>query len=398
MMSTTRIALAATEDFESRLRTAVPELNGNLQRWPGRPGHGSKDRCVRELMSFDPEVVAFGPGITTDAALALAALLDDLHPEVEVVLVAVPSPQLWEQAARAGVREVVAPDAADSDLHAALQRAVSTAQARRDRQPRQATAQDTADGPQIMVVRSPKGGSGKTMVATNVAVALARKHPGQVALVDLDLQFGDVNSALGLEPQYTIADATANVDLTPTSLKALLSTHESKLHALCAPMRPTDAEEITGDDVTAVLGLLQAEFRYVVVDTGGGLDEPTLAALAVATDVILVCSMDVSSVRALRKELDAFAGAEVPQPRRHVVLNRADSRVGLEVHDIEATIGHRIDVPLVSSRSVPLNMNCGVPVVDAEPSSQVAKQLHELVGRLVPSTAAAPSRSWRKKR
>jgi len=395
-MTTTRIALAAAADFEKRLRAAVPGLNGNLQRWPGKLTERHAKDCVDDLMAFRPDVVAVGPGFSTASVLALAKQLDQLHPEIEVLVVAAPSPELWQQAARAGIREVVAPDAADEELVDALRRTITTVQARKTHQ--DAGVEDFDR--KVVVVRSPKGGSGKTMVASNVAVSLAHAHPGEVAIVDLDLQFGDVATALGLEPQYTIADATANQELSSTSLKGLLSTHASNLYALCAPTRPIDADDITGNDVTAVLDLLLAEFRYVVVDTGGGLDEPTLAALAVATDVVLVCSMDVSSVRGLRKELDTFTDSDAHSPRRHVVLNRANSRVGLELRDVEATIGRSIDLHLASSRAVPLSMNCGIPVVDAEPASQVSKQLRELVGRIAPTqtTATALSLPWRKRR
>jgi pilus assembly protein CpaE len=249
----------------------------------------------------------------------------------------------------------------------------------------------------VIVVRSPKGGSGKTMVASNVAVLLAEQHPGEVVLVDLDLQFGDVSSALGVEPHYTIADATANADLTPTSLKASLSRHTSGLYALCAPPRPEDAAVVTGDDVTAVLALLRAAFRYVVVDTAAGTSEHTIAALESATDVMLVCSMDVSSVRALAK--DRSDHRATTGPAQHVVLNRGDSRVALEVRDIEATLGRKVDVQLSSSRLVPLHMNCGAPVVIAEPAAPISRQLGELVERVVPVAveSAARSKRWRRR-
>jgi pilus assembly protein CpaE len=249
------------------------------------------------------------------------------------------------------------------------------------------------------VVRSPKGGSGKTMVASNLAVLLAQRHPGDVTLIDLDLQFGDVASALGIEPHYTIADATANADLTPTSLKASLSRHASDLYALCAPPRPEDADVITGDDVTAVLTLLRSAFRYVVVDTGAGTDEHTIAALEGATDLVLLCSMDVSSVRALAKDMATSRCRNLAGPTQHVVLNRGDSRVALEVRDIEATLGGKVNVQLSSSRVVPLHMNCGVPVVSAEPAAPIAKQLRELVDRVVPVIADVPARNskWRRR-
>ena len=395
-MTPPRILLVADAPLEQRFREAVPELNGNLARWSGSATELYVQRRIDELLATAPDVVAFGPELPVDSVLELAAELDRLHPAVEVLVVAEPSPRLWEHAARAGVRELVSPGADDDTLGSAVRRTMATVDARRGST---AAASPTVgdDRRLLVVVRSPKGGSGKTMVATNLAVSLAQQHPGEVVLVDLDLQFGDMASALGIEPSYTIADATANVELTPTTLKALLTTHRSRLYTLCAPVRPTDADDITGEDVTAVLALLKSAFRFVVVDTAAGTDHRVRAALADATDVVLVCSMDVSSVRALRKELDSTAGTAVSGATQHVVLNRADSRVALEVRDIEATIGRSVDVHVSSSRLVPLHMNCGVPVVEAEPAAAVTKQLRQLVARVAPVTGPAPTRGlWRR--
>ena len=387
MTDAARVVLAGTAETEDAFRSAVPELNGNLSRWSG-----SLDPvgvAVRDLMVSGPEVVAFGPGQPLDLVLAAATDLDRLHPLVEVLIVADPSPTLWERAARAGVRELVPQSAAPEHLAIALRRVMETAEAARSHAGVTTAAAHSSTGrpSELVVVRSAKGGSGKTMVASNVATLLAQAHPGEVAIVDLDLQFGDVASALGLEPQYTIADATANAELNATSLKALLATHRSKLHALCAPAQWSEAYDITGDDVAVVLGLLRETFRYVVVDTPAGLDEPTLTALGLASQVVLLCSLDVSSVRALRRELDVLANGGFGA-RRHFVLNRADSKVALDVRDVEATIGARLDLAVPSARAVPLNMNCGVPVVEAEPTAPVTKQLRKLAARLDPAVAA----------
>ena len=386
------ITLIGSEDLELRLRAALPELNGNLARWTGGPAALGGQHGLEDVLGMTPDVLVFGPEHRPESVLELAADLDRLHPALEVVLVAEPSPRLWEHAARSGVREIVSPVAEDQVLQAAFRRTMATVDGRQ--RSRVAPIEDDPRGA-VVVVRSPKGGSGKTMIASNVATMLACEHPGDVVLVDLDLQYGDMATALGIEPTYTIADATANVELTPTSLKALLAEHRSGLYALCAPPRPDEADVITGHDVTAVLALLRAAFRYVIVDTAAGTDARAEAALADATDVLLVCSMDVSSVRAARKELDtAPVGTSV---RRRVVLNRANSRVGLEIRDIEATLGVPVDVQVSSARSVPLHMNCGTPVVLAEPSSPVARQLHEVVRLLAPAPArTGRSRGWRR--
>jgi pilus assembly protein CpaE len=387
-----RITLIGSEDLELRLRAALPELNGNLARWAGGAAALGGRHGLEDVLGLTPDVLVFGPEHRPESVLALAADLDRMHPALEVVLVAEPSPLLWEHAARSGVREIVSPLAEDEVLQAAFRRTMATVDGR---QRSQAAPVQDDERRSLVVVRSPKGGSGKTMVASNVATVLAGEHPGDVVIVDLDLQYGDMATALGIEPTYTIGDATANVELTPTGLKALLTKHRSGLYALCAPPRPTEADVITGQDVTAVLALLQAAFRYVIVDTAAGTDARAEAALAEATDVVLVCSMDVSSVRAARKELDRSAHG--PAVRRHIVLNRANSRVGLEVRDIEATLGVPVDVQVSSARSVPLHMNCGTPVVLAEPSSPVSRQLQEVVRLLTPSPArTGRARGWRR--
>jgi pilus assembly protein CpaE len=382
MTSSARILLVSATQIEERFRAALPELNGNLRRWSSSPEELYVHRQLGDLVASGAEIVAFGPELPVDSALEMAAELDRLNPEIEVMVMADPTPRVWERAARAGVREVVATTASGEELALAVRRTMATVAGRRGQAKPAQPAESLQRG--LIVVRSPKGGSGKTMVASNVAVTLAKQHPGEVVLVDLDLQFGDMSSALGIEPHYTIADATANADLTPTALKTLLSTHKSSLYALFAPPRPEEADVITGDDVAAVLTLLQAAFRYVVVDTAAGTDERVAGALTKASDVVLVCSMDVSSVRAIRKDLESLGAAALSRSRQHVVLNRADSKVALEIKDIEATIGRPVDLHIGSSRLVPLHMNCGVPVVEAEPTSSVARQLGELVQRIAP--------------
>ena len=395
MTGDARILLVSDADLEARVRSALPELNGNLRRWKASPQDVYVRNQLADVVAVGPDIVAFGPDLPVDSMLELAAELDRLNPEIEVVLFAPPSPELWERAARSGVRDAVLPSAGGEELAATFRRTMTMIAGRRAAE-RPSAAPDGSHHA-LAIVRSPKGGSGKTMVSTNLATALAKRHPGEVVLVDLDLQFGDMATALGVEPTYTIADATANAELTATGLKALLSTHKSSLYTLCAPPHPDEAGVITGDDVAAVLTLLQEAFRFVIVDTAAGTDAHVSAALHKATDIVFVCSMDVSSVRALRKDLESIDGADLSRTKQHVVLNRADSRVALDVRDIEETIGRTVDVRIPSSRLVPLHMNCGVPVTEAEPTSPVAKQLGELVNRLSPVPATASKRRGRRR-
>jgi len=207
-------------------------------------------------------------------------------------------------------------------------------------------------------------------------------------LVDLDAQFGDVASALRLEPEHSLADAVgAAATLDSMVLKTFLSVHHSSIYALCAPADPAEADRISGEDVGRLLAQLAREFRYVVVDTAPGLGEHALAALEAATETVLICTMDVPSVRGLREEIDVIERLSLGSGRRSVAVNLADRGTGLSIRDIEATIRRPVDVVIPRSRDVAYATNRGVPLLQEKTRSKAAKALRKLAGRFDPSTA-----------
>jgi len=242
--------------------------------------------------------------------------------------------------------------------------------------------------PRRIAVVGPKGGAGKTMIAVNLAVDLAKTNPGDVALIDLDLQFGDVPSSLQLEPENTISDVVRSQGpLDGTALKVFLTEHSSSLWVLAGPEQPEHADDIAPGIAGRVIDVLAEEFPLVVIDTSAGVDEPTLAAVEHATDLLLVSTMDVSSIRALRKELDVLEKLGITEPRRHLVLNRADSKVGLNVRDVEAVLGMAVDLAIPSSRTVPLAVNHGVPLIESDPRGPVTRQLEAFAARFTAKPA-----------
>jgi len=388
------ILVTPDSDFEGQVKRAFDGDFAAERCWDQMIAKLHPREAVKAIVdaSQDPTVVVLGPKLATPAALALAEQFDILHPEICVVLVARATPRLWEQALRAGVREIIGEGADDEELRQSLTRAGAAA-ARR-----QATSA-TSPEPQaprgrVITVMSPKGGAGKTTVATNLALRLAEAAPGKVAIIDLDLQFGDVASALALGPQSTIADAArAHSKLDSTSLKVFLEPHPGGLYALVGPHFPAEAEEVSATTVTHVLDILAAEFSYVVVDTGAGLDEYALAAVDRSDDLVLVCVTDVPSVRGLRKALDALDLLGMTSPRRHLVLNRSDDKVGLSHRDVSATLGLPIEASLATSRSVPISVNQGSPVVESDPRCATARALTDFAHSFT-STPAAASDGW----
>ncbi len=227
---------------------------------------------------------------------------------------------------------------------------------------------------------SPKGGVGKTTVATNLAVGLAKLAPMGAVIVDLDLQFGDVASGLGLEPQYTINDAvTGAASSDAMVLKAFLSRHPSGAYAMCAPRRPADADLIKPAHVTTLINQLSLEFPFVILDTSPGLGEEVLAVLELATDGVWVCGMDIPSIRGLNHGLDVLRQLDLMPPSNTIVLNFADKRSGLTVQDVEATVGLPVDIILPWSRTLPFSTNAGVPLIQDNRRDPALKGLRNLI-------------------
>ena len=389
-----RLVLAtANTDFEQRVRDAFDgELNGPLRYWREDMLVDPGD-AVRELGGHGVEVVALGPDVDADEALALASAFDQSRPDISVLIIAPPSTDLLQEALRAGARDVIAPDMAPADLRAAIERAFDTATHRR----RVFDGDDggiDGDRGHVVMALCPKGGAGKTTISTNLALALAQVAPGEVVILDLDVQFGDVASALGLRPDLTLADAVKSIDnLDATSLKAHLTIHpQDDLFVLCAPQTPTEADDIDVAQIERVLELLTQSFKYVVIDTASGLDENTLASLEYATDLLLISATDVPSIRATVKEIEALRVIGKPQHQWHFVLNRADARTGLTIPAIERTVGINVDVAVPSSRSVPLSLNQGEPLVLSDPRSAVSLAMLQLVRRLAPQAAPTDTR------
>jgi pilus assembly protein CpaE len=301
---------------------------------------------------------------------------------MNVVLVAAPDADVLRDALRTGVRELIEPDRVDLEIGESIDRAAERAARAREQWPAM-PAPDAPPTGKVIVVLSPKGGSGKTMVSSNLAVALAQRENSSVALVDLDVQFGDSATALGLTPERSIGQLATMPAIDSTTLKVFLTPHEaSGAFVLCGSDSPDEGEAVTAEHAGRIVELLSNDFQYVIVDTPAGLDERTLTALEHATDVVCVTSTDVSSIRSMGKELGVLGRLGLLSCRRHFVLNRADARVGIEVTDVETALGMGTDAAVPSSRAVPLSMNQGRPIVLDSPSSPPARELLSLAHRI----------------
>lgn len=364
----TILILSDTDDLMVSVREAVGDLVGISTTAPTSDSPSIRAEDVVVILDGRTDI---------ERALRIAQHLDDNRPEVTVVLCSEPAPGVFFRAMQAGIRDIFEPESDGARIREAVKRAVDVAE-RRQEVLRQA---ENSSRNRLIMVMSPKGGAGKTTIATNLALGLATRLPKQVVLVDGDLQFGDVANALRLMAETSVRDAITGGLQDVTEVKVHLTSHRSGLFALCAPDLPGVADEITAPAFSRAVSLLSSDFPFVVVDTDPGLGERTLAVMDHATDLVFVAATDVASVRGLYKTIDALDRIGLNTAQRHFVLNRSDAKVGLEISDIAATIGMTPDVLIPSHRSMPIALNQGSPILETPDGSPTEAPLWQLVDR-----------------
>ena len=244
----------------------------------------------------------------------------------------------------------------------------------------------------VVTVFSPKGGTGRTTLAVNMAVAAATELGKKVALVDGSLQFGDVGVLLTLNPKAkSLGDLIPEMAAgEPESLDQVLVEHSSGVHVLLAPPTPETAELITTRYLRAVIQKLRQTHDLVIVDSWPWLHDATLAILDESDSILAVLTLEITNIKNLRLFLDVANQLGYEDEKVKLVLNRADSSLGIRVADVEHSLGRRIDHTIVSDgRTVVFALNRGVPFVMSNRQTQVSQDLLRLTRAVIGEAVAA---------
>lgn len=311
-----------------------------------------------------PDVIFLGEGLNLEAACEIARASDEHYPTVDLILVGTYDGTSIVEAMKAGIRDVIPVDVSDVRLLEVLRRAANHRAKAEGTVEATPSLSLTPETTRTITIISPKGGVGKTSIATNMAIGLAEEHPMDVVLVDLDLQFGDLASTLDLTPANTMEDALSPLAASDNLvLKTMLTVHPAKFYVLCGADSPAANDQVTGSQIVRLLEQLSMQFSYILVDTAGGLSEPTLAALEVTDDAVIVSTMDVACVRGVRKAVELLAELNLLPASRVLALNLADNQSGMKVKDVEAVVGLPVDVVIPRSSEVQLAANHGTPIM-----------------------------------
>ncbi len=330
-----------------------------------------------EVLQSDADVLVVACAQEPEAALALVHWWAVNRPARPVVVLCHASPNGFVgRAFSAGADDLMvvepggeASTEASRELVFALQKAVA----------RRSTPEENGAGLGAMIcVLGPKGGIGKTLTSCNLGISLVEMGKS-VVLVDLDLQFGDLALSLGLTPHGTVYDlATAGGSLDAGKIDAYLAAHSSGMRVLMAPTRPDQAGAITIDFLREVYAVLRGAYDYVIVDTPPGFTPEVIASIDASSHICMVGMLDALSLKNTKLGLETLELMGYDSQRVRLVLNRADSSVGITHNDVLAILGRPPDVFVPSHRDITRSVNEGTPIVSSHKRSEAAKAFRAL--------------------
>lgn len=364
------------DDFVSRAKEL---FDGRL------PVARTIEEALSTVESGAVRMILLGPSFHTEAHMDQIRSLHNANPAVVLMLVADEvTADLLRRGMRAGVSDIIETPLDEEKIEAAVEQFAHDVLSRRATP----TSLPRGEEGRIITVMSAKGGSGKTVLATNLALLLNRLPDKKVVLVDADLQFGDVCLVLQLEPRFTMVNAAHELHhLDAELLDSLLTEHPSGLKVLAAPLEPAFADDITTAGLMQMLDILKENYDYIIVDTASMLDELILSLIEKSDDIMMLVDMDLPSVKNAKLALETLRLLKFSTNNVKLVMNRSNSKAKLDNKEIEAALRMPISAAVPSDASVAASVNEGRPVVEADPKSRVAKgfeSVAELIAGKIP--------------
>ncbi|MEY2592175.1 MAG: pilus assembly protein CpaE [Acidimicrobiaceae bacterium] len=361
---------------------------------------------VAELLESEGpfDVLIAGPSLGTRSGLQRLSLIREELPAMSLLLAFSRRPDgSLRDIVRTGAIDLLQLPVDDKELTEAIDRATELAQAAAASSattgapvtvPAVAAApgQPAPNQPgRVFTISSATGGCGKTFYATNIAYFLARYTGKRVCIVDLDLQFGEVVTAMRLRPKYTIFDALQREDTDEDDLRAHIDeytvAHETGVYVLAAPREPSEADRISPPDVTRILEAVRKQFDYVVVDTPPQLNESVLAAFDLSDMLYVMATLDLPSVRNMSVFLATLDKLKISSDNVKLILNKAESDVGIDVDQVTKLFPQGFESVLPYAKEVSRSINLGMPVMAASPQSEISRLMSAGLKVLLPPDA-----------
>ncbi|MEK6719215.1 MAG: response regulator [Chloroflexota bacterium] len=358
---------------------------------------------------LSPDVVLMDINMPDMDGIAATEQLASAAPGASVVMMSVQGEADYlRRSMLAGAREFLVKPFSSDELTASIRQVYTREREKLSRMapmvtPRGPDQNGAGDGERepglVVAVYSPKGGVGRTTIAVNMAVAAAVDGGKKVVLMDGSLQFGDVGVLLNLNPKNkSIADLAPELENGEAdSIETFVINHSSGIRVLLAPPSPEMAELVSPAGVKRAIEALSMSHELVIVDCSSSFNDTTLAILDSADLILTILSLEITSIKNMRLFLEVAEQLGYGSDKVRLVLNRADSTLGIRVADVEHSIGRKIDHTIVSDgRSVVYALNRGVPFYLSNKDAQVSQDILRLATAIVGDAQVKPAEDGRK--
>jgi pilus assembly protein CpaE len=369
------------QELVARLRAAIPASGLRLLG-----SHATAEQAMPTLLSIMPDVVVLDVAASRDVPATIRKLAASCPDTYVIVTGAGAPPALMSRAVAAGARGFLIKPYGVEDLVSTVREVVENARSVGQTRPRV----ERARRGRLLAVYSPKGGVGTTTTATNLAVALASRANARVALIDLDLQFGDVGAVLDLHSANSIAELIGHNELASELIDETFVKHMSGLRVLVAPDDLEVVSTIDPDEVIRLLEQLRPFFDYIVCDLWSSFEELTVGVLRAADRVLLVTTPELPALRNLQRVLNSARPDVQLDEKVLVVANRFPGKTGLSREDMTKAVGRPIAATIPSEGvSVTDAINRGVSLLDARLHVKIARNYHDLAALITKQAPVA---------
>jgi pilus assembly protein CpaE len=385
----------------------IPETRDHLSKLLGLEegidvagGAGSGEEAIQMAMEIRPDVVVMDINMPGMDGVAAAEIISQRLPASPIIMMSVHGEaEQLKRSLTAGAREfLVKPFSAD-EFSTTIRRVYEKELIRRQQVEAampavpagpQLSAEDLGEH-QIIAVFSPKGGAGRTTIATNLALALHRETGGRVCLVDANLQFGDVGVLLNLNPKNrSMLDAVESGEPDGEITNSVVIDHSTGIRVLLAPPSPEGADLVTPQYRRKMVDHLSETHDFVVVDLPSALNDHSLAIMDAADQILVLTALEITTIKNVRLFLEVADQLEYDRSKIRLVVNRSDSAQGIRIADVEASIRRSIDGMIVSDgRLAVLAVNRGVPFVVSHPDGALSRDITKLARTLAGDAIAA---------
>jgi len=369
----------------------------------------SGEEAITAAMELRPDVIVMDINMPGLDGIAAAELITQRQPTAAIIMMSVHGEaEQMRRALQAGAREFLVKPFSSDEFSETIKRVYEREAARRQQieasmpaAVTRPTSEIAAEDHQVIAVFSPKGGAGRTTIATNLALALKRELGASVCLVDANLQFGDVGVLLNLNPKNrSIMDAVSDGEPDSDILDSVIIEHSTGIKVVLAPPSPEGADMVSPAALRQMVDHLRIAHEYVVVDLPAGLNDHALTVMDAADQIVILAALEITAIKNLRLFLEVADQLEYDRSKLRIVINRSDSAQGIRLADVEASIRRTVDGTIVSDgRLAVLAVNRGVPFVVSTPEAPLSRDIAKLALTLAGSaveTAAASEKTGKR--